>query len=52
MPRELNEWEQLLTELARERYAPVLPPPPARRQPRDRQTSRPARRPTGTGWPA
>jgi hypothetical protein len=52
MPRELDEWEQLLRELECERYAPVLPPPPARRQPRARQTSRPARRPTGTGWPA
>jgi hypothetical protein len=51
--------EELLAELAKERYLPVLPPPATTAQPKARQTrakappktKHPTRRPTGTGWP-
>lgn len=60
MQPELIPYDQLMEELACERYAPALPVPRGRYQPAGRATAptsepRPARkrrRSTGTGWPA
>jgi hypothetical protein len=54
---ELDPHDELMRELTRERYAPLLPPP-KRLQPHARQADlalipkrHPGARPTGTGWP-
>lgn len=51
--------DELIDEIAKERYLPVLPPPlgatPKARQVRraaQPSTGKTKRRPTGTGWPA
>lgn len=57
MSIDLMPHDQLMQELARERFAPVLPPPrsryqTARQAETEPRTTRRRRRTTGTGWPA